>query len=68
MVIEENTIIFILFSRIDPRVANKMNITMAREIFQSQSLEIELCMVVVLYNDRTGDTIFLIDFECNLES
>lgn len=46
---EEDPVVFVIFRRVDPRVANKVNTAFAEEVLERHRLEEELGTVLVLY-------------------
>ena len=46
---KENTIFLVFISVVDPRVANKVDVTMMRDIFKGDSSEIELTRMIIPY-------------------
>lgn len=64
---EENPVLFILLSRVNPRVAYKVDPTVARNVAQCDRPQIELAMMVVFYHESLGESDGFVPVECDLE-
>lgn len=68
LVREEYAVVLVTVSWVNPGIADKMNPTVARNMFQSDRLEVELAMVMVPDDESPRDTRMLVPIECNSES
>jgi hypothetical protein len=68
LVSEENAIIIVTLRRINPRVANKVDSALARNIFKCDSLEVEFTVMFVSYQKCPWNSNLLIPVKGDLES
>lgn len=63
LISKKYAVFLVIFSGINPRVADKMHATMARDVFKCQCLEIELGMMKVCYRECPWSAHLLIPLE-----
>lgn len=68
LICEENTIRFVLFSWINPRIAIKMNVTMPRNIFKCKCLEVKFAMVKIFNEECPRHSDIFLPIECTIKS
>lgn len=67
LVSEEDAVVFVATRGINPGIADEMDITVARNIFYGEGLEVKLAMVMVLDDDGAWNAEGLVPIEYDVE-
>lgn len=67
LVREENTVCFVFVSRVNPRVANKVNTTMTGNIIKCERLKVEFTVVQASYYEGPWNSYLLVPIKCDTE-
>ena len=67
LISKEHSVLFVTLGWVDPRIADKVNPSMTRNVFECDGLEVEFIVVRILYDERPRNPYLLFPLKRYIE-